>query len=351
VMQLFSIGLWKLNPDGTRQLDPEGNPIPTYSNQEITQFARVFTGLWFSGHRWGWGGWTDPDYATPMTMHAEYHDFGEKYLLDGFILPARIPSSEEGMRDVRDAIRHLFNHPNTGPFIGRQLIQFLVTDNPSPAYVERVAARFADNGSGIRGDMKAVIKAILLDEEARDPRYPLHVSSYGRLKEPVIRTMALARACGLQDEPGLLWWDWGDFYGAARQEPTYSPSVFNFYRPDYRAPGLLTQHALAGPVFQITDSYSSIAFPNKLWEMIEDGFSLWETYQFPLDYSELTPVAETAEILVDRLNTLFCAGAMTTGTRSILLGTLAQIPPEQREARVRVAVYLALVAPEGAVMK
>src|SRR5262249_14707700 len=145
-------------------------------------------------------------------------------------------------------------------------IQFLVTDNPSPAYVQRVSAAFGDNGSGVRGDMGAVVKAILLDEEAREARYAANRTDYGRLKEPVVRTMAMARAFGMREVPNLVWWDWGDFYEAARQAPTYSPSVFNFYRPDYRAPGLLTQNNLAGPVFQITDSYSAIAFPNKMWE-------------------------------------------------------------------------------------
>jgi uncharacterized protein (DUF1800 family) len=351
VMQLFSIGLWQLNPDGTRKTDLAGHHIPTYSNADITQFARVFTGLWFGGQEWGNGGWSDVDYTTPMTMNPDQHDFGEKTLLGMAVVPARAPSAAEGLRDVADALRVLFNHPNTGPFVGRQLIQFLVTDNPSPAYVQRVAAVFGDNGSGVRGDMGAVVKAILLDAEAREAGYSTNRVEYGRLKEPVVRTMALARAFGMREVPNLIWWDWGDFYEAARQSPTYSPSVFNFYRPDYRAPGLLTQNNLAGPVFQITDSYSAIAFPNKIWELVEDGFSLWNTYQFPLDLSGLATLAATPELLVDHLNVLFCSGQMSAGSRTIILNAIHQIPATQPEARARVAAYLAVVAPEGAVMK
>lgn len=348
VMQLFTIGLWKLNPDGTRQLDAQDQPIPTYSNAEITQFARVLTGLWFGGHYWGGGGWTETDYATPMTMHSDRHDFGQKPLLDGYVIPARAPTQAEAMRDIQDAIRHLFEHPNTAPFVTRQLIQFLVTDNPSPACVARAAAVFTDNGHGRRGDLGAVVKAILLDPEARGPARP---ADFGRLKEPVIRAIALGRAFGMKQVPDLLWWDWNDFYNDSRQEPGYSPSVFNFYRPDYRAPGLLTQQGKAGPVFQITDSYSSISFPNRLWQMVIEGFSYWDEYRFPVDLSRERALAAQPERLVDHLNTLFCAGEMTRATRALILQAVHAIPAEQTAARARVAAYLALVCPEGAVMR
>ncbi|WP_075089755.1 DUF1800 family protein [Verrucomicrobium spinosum] len=195
VMQLFTIGLWELNPDGTRMLDSGGHPIPTYTNTEITQVARVLTGLWYGGQEWGNGGWDDAAFATPMTMHSDRHDFGKKTLLRGFVVPSRSPSAENALRDIDDLIRMLFEHPNTGVFVGRQLIQFFVTDNPSPAYVQRVSAVFANNGQGVRGDLLAVIKAILLDEEARDARYSSG-TSFGRLKEPVIRAMSIARAFG-----------------------------------------------------------------------------------------------------------------------------------------------------------
>jgi uncharacterized protein (DUF1800 family) len=351
VMQLFTIGLWELNPDGTRKTNGQGQHVPTYNNGEITQMARVFTGLWFGGYNWGDGGWTEESMATPMTMHADRHDFGEKVLPGGYVIPQRSPSAENGMRDISDALRHLFDHANTGPFVGRQLIQFLVCDNPSPAYVQRVSAAFGNNGSGVRGDLGATVRAILLDPEARDPRGAASAAGFGKLREPVIRVMALARAFGMKNVPTLLWWDWGEFSASARQAPMGAPSVFNFYRPDYRAPGLLTQNNLAGPVFQITDSYSSIAFPNQLWSLIERGFSLYDTYRFPLDLSSATALATTPELLVDHLNTLFCAGQMSAATRAILLNAVNTIPATQPEARARVAAYLAAVAPEGAVQK
>lgn len=352
VMQLFSVGLWELNPDGTRQLDGMENPIPTYSNQEITEMARVMTGLWFGGQRWGVGGWTDVDNTVPMEMHAGRHDFGRKVLLQGFVVPARAATKGNSLRDVRDAIRHLFEHPNIGPFIGRQLIQFFVTDNPSPTYVQRVAAVFADNGSGVRGDLGAVVKAILLDEEARDPRFSDREPNFGRLKEPVIRTMAIGRVMGMKSQTNLRWWDWGDFYAESRQEPGYSPSVFNFYRPEYHAPGLPTQYQLDTPVFQITDSYSSIAFPNRIWRTLDEGFSFYEYYRQPLNMGPWRDLAAADSVrLVDRMNLLFCAGRMTVGTRATILAAIRQLSPEQTAERVRVAAYLALVSPEGAVMK
>jgi uncharacterized protein (DUF1800 family) len=349
VMQLFTVGLWQLNPDGSRVL-VSGQPVPTYSNEEITQLARVMTGFWFGGDNWGGGGWTEQDYATPMSLHADRHDFGAKTLLGGFVIPARAATLENAQRDVRDAIHHLFEHPNTGVFVGKQLIQFLVTDNPSPAYVQRISSVFANNGSGVRGDLGAVVRAILLDPEARGP-VGAQAAGFGRLKEPVIRAMAMARVFGMKQVPDLLWWDWSDFYNESRQAPTNSPSVFNFYRPEYRAPGLPTQNGLASPVFQITDSYSSISFPNRLWQMLEEGLSYYEEYRFPFDFSREAAFSSSPERLMDHLNLLFCAGQMKASTRSLILSTLNQIPADQTAARVRVAAYLALTCPEGAVMR
>ena len=349
VMQLFTLGLWELNTDGSRVLVSD-QPVPTYSNAEITQLARVLTGFWFGGDTWGGGGWTEQDYATPMRLHADRHDFGAKTLLNGFVIPARAATEENAQRDVRDAIHHLFEHPNTGIFIGKQLIQFLVTDNPSPGYVQRINAVFVNNGSGVRGDLGAVVRAILLDEEARGP-IGTQAPGFGRLKEPVIRAMSMARVFGLKQVPDLLWWDWSDFYNESRQAPTNSPSVFNFYRPEYRAPGVPTQNNLATPVFQITDSYSSISFPNRLWRMLEEGFSLYDAYRFPLNMGRESELSASPERLMDHLNLLFCAGQMKASTRSHILTALNQIPADQTAARVRVAAYLTLTCPEGAVMR
>jgi uncharacterized protein (DUF1800 family) len=350
VQQLFTIGLWQLNPDGTRKLDAYGQPIPTYSNREITEFARVFTGLWFGGQTWGNGGWSDDDSTVPMQMWAEKHDFGVKTLHNGFVIPARAPTVDNGIRDVEDALHNLFEHPNIAPFISRQLIQFLVTSNPSTNYVARIAARFNNNGNGRRGDLAAVVKAILLDPEARDARWYAGAPEFGRLKEPVQRAMAVARVGNLNRYTNLLWWTWGEFNEAALQEPTYSPSVFNFFRPNYQPPGLLTQTGLVGPAFQITDSYSSIAFPNMLWDITETGLS-YDTYAFAPDYSDLVPLASNPGQLVDQVNLLFCGGIMNATTRDNILNAMQQIPAYDLLLRARLAVYLAATCPEGAVQR
>jgi uncharacterized protein (DUF1800 family) len=351
VQQLFTIGLWQLNPDGTRQLDNLGQPIPTYGNQQITEFARVFTGLWFGGQAWGNGGWTDDDSSVPMQMWAEKHDFGAKTLHNSFVIPVRAPTVENGLKDVDDALRNLFEHPNTAPFISRQLIQFLVTSNPSSNYVARVAAKFANNGLGKRGDLAAVVKTILLDTEARDARWFLGAPEFGRLKEPVQRAMAIARLGRLDQYTNLLWWTWGEFNAAAFQEPGYSPSVFNFFRPGYQPPGLLTQNGLVGPAFQITDSYSSISLPNKLWEVSQQGLFEWGAYYFPPDYTSLLVIANDAGALVDQANLMFCGGSMTVGTRDKLVNAIQQVASYDRLMRVRLAIYLASTCPEGAVQR
>jgi uncharacterized protein (DUF1800 family) len=351
VMQLFTIGLWELNLDGTRKRDGMGQPIPTYNNLQITEFARVFTGFWFGGQGWAAGGVNDDDFAVPMQMWAEKHDYGSKTLLRGYVMPARAVTVDNGVRDVEDALRNLFEHPNTPPFICRQLIQFLVTSNPSTNYVARIAAKFVNNGAGIRGDLGAVVRAILMDEEARDARWFLGAPEFGRLKDPLQRAMGIARVGKLANYTNLVWLPAGVFYQSAWQEPTFSPSVFNFYRPSYQPPGLLTQTGLVGPAFQITDSYSVISFPNLLWEFTEQGLVLTGRYSFPPDYTDLLPLASNAPALVDEVNLLFCGGSMSYQTRDNILNTLLRFPAYDALLRCRLAIYLAAACPEGAVQR
>ncbi|MEO5913745.1 MAG: DUF1800 family protein [Luteolibacter sp.] len=351
IMQLFTIGLWQLNTDGTRKLDGVGHFIPTYDNGDITEMARVFTGFWFGGQYWGGGGYIDSQLSVPMTMWPEKHDFDAKAMLGGLTIPSRSASAENGRRDVDDALDYLFNHPNVGPFIGTQLIQFLVTSNPSPAYVGRVAAVFANNGSGKRGDLGAVVRAILLDVEARDVRWSHGSSSFGRLKDPVQRAMTLARAGRLARYPSLIWWDYGDFYDSSLQSPGNSPSVFNFYRPDYRSPGLLTENQLAAPAFQITNSYTSISFVNRLWQNTVSGLGLYDLYAFTPDYRDLLEVAGNSPVLVDRANLLFCGGMMSAATRATIINTLNQVSAGDPLQRVQLTVFLASACPEGAIQR
>ena len=192
---------------------------------------------------------------------------------------------------------------------------------------------------------------ILLDPESRDGRWFAGAPEFGRLKEPVHRAMAIARLARMNQYTNLLWWTWGEFNSAGFQEPGNSPTVFNFFRPSYQPPGLLTQYGLVGPAFQITDSYSSIAFPNKLWEIAQQGFIQWAAYNFPPDYADLLPVAGNSAALTDQVNLLFCSGSMTAGTRDQILKALQQIPSYDLLMRIRLAVYLAAACPEGAVQR
>ena len=350
LMQLFTIGLWELEQNGTRKLDAGGNPIPTYSNEEITNFARVMTGFWFGGNLWGAGGWQDTDYAIPMEMHADYHDFDSKTLLNGTVIPKRPPSASNALLDVEDAVRNLFEHPNCAPFVSKALIQFLVTSNPTPGYIGRVSAVFANDGTGERGNLGAVIKAILMDPEARDPAVA-NSPEYGIFREPVIRTMHLGRLTRVNREQNLVWWDFGEYYQASFQQAMASPSVFNFYRPDYSAPGTLTANNLVGPALEITNSYSAVSFPNRLWEYANRGFSLYDIYSFPSDYSHFLPYASDHAALLDYVNLVVCSGHMNARTRSIILTALNNTDSGDDPGRVRLAVYLALMSPQGAVQR
>lgn len=350
LMQLFTIGLWELNPDGSRKLDGLGEPIPTYDNGDITEMARVFTGLYYdSPYGWGGGGWADDHFTKPMVMHADRHDFEAKRLLNGFVVPPREASESNGMQDIRDAVDSLFRHPNTPPFVCRQLIQFLVTDNPSPAYIRRVQDVFVNDGSGQRGNLGAVIKAILLDPEAR-----LHPTSdsFGKVREPVIRTMHMGRLFKLAEaHPDFVWWNWTDtYYGSSKQEPMNSPSVFNFYTPVYQAPGEIRNGGLVSPGFQIVDTFSSISFPNLMWEYLHRGFRSSYEWWYPLDYSATLPLAENPAALVDHVDLLVCAGTMTARTRSILLDAVSD-PALAPKERVALAVWTAMTCPEGTVQR
>ncbi|MFZ1397887.1 MAG: DUF1800 family protein, partial [Candidatus Promineifilaceae bacterium] len=248
IMQLFTIGLFLLNDDGSYILDGNNEPIPTYDNSHITEFAKIFTGLQydFDGdpHVW-WtpdfnSGWLNPYTAVrPLKMWDSEHEPGPKTLLNGYV----VPGGQTGLADVNEALDHLFNHANVGPFIGRQLIQRLVTSNPSAGYVGRVTAVFNNNGSGVRGDMQAVIKAILLDDEARNP---VHITdpTHGKLREPFFRFTQLVRAFHYTNPQGKFWdAGWG-VENDLRQFMFNAPSVFNFFSPGYRPPGALGANGL-----------------------------------------------------------------------------------------------------------
>lgn len=356
MMQLFSIGLYELNQDGTRVQDSEGNDIPTYDNDDVAEFAKIYTGL---------GGGATPampdtiiepefgmrinkiDMATPMIMYEEHHEPGAKYLLNGYVVPA----GQTGMEDIDDAINHLFNHQNVGPFIAQQLIQRLVKSNPSPAYVARVADKFNSSG-GARGDMKAVIKAILMDEEARSCDW-YNDPVQGKLKEPIVRYTHFARALGGISESGWFWNVGGDYNDDAGQHPLYSPSVFNFYWPDFQPIGPIGNPGYFAPEFQVHNSRTSIGFVNFVneWAVNE---TLLRTKGEPTslvftNLDNMLAYAEDTETLINELDIVMTNGMLKDDTREIITGIVE--PIEDPFEKVKLTIYLMVISADYNILK
>ena len=282
IMQLFSIGLYELNIDGSCKLDANGDKIPTYDNDDIKELAKVFTGLGAGGIQ-DWVDWTNGQpvwglgmYATdrtvPMNMYDEWHEPGPKVLFGGAYT---IPSGQTGMQDIEDAIDYLFQHENVGPFLASRIIQRLIKSNPSPEYIARAASVFNNNGNGVRGDMFAFIKAILLDEEARSCD-ALELNNPGRLREPVLRLTSLLKAFPL-DNVGNNFWEAGvQQMNSMGQQPLGSPTVFNFYLPDYQPLGDIGNANLVAPEFQIFNTQTSIGYINKVHDWTNWDFILYD---------------------------------------------------------------------------
>jgi uncharacterized protein (DUF1800 family) len=257
VLQLFSIGLVELNQDGSQQLDATGTPIPTFAPPTIVGFATVFTGWTYPPRPGASSNWNNPiNFDGQMVSFPNHHQAGTKLLLNGYTVPA----GQTPDQDLANALDNIFNHPNVGPFIGKQLIQHLVTGNPSPAYVARIAAVFADNGQGVRGDLSAVVRAILEDEEARDAAPP---AIFGHLREPALLITAAMRSLGGQSDAVFL-----RSASSAMGQPIFSPeTVFNFYPPSYQIPGTLT----LAPEFGIQNAATALARSNFVNTVILQG--------------------------------------------------------------------------------
>lgn len=338
LLQLFSVGEYLLNADGTRQLDGQGNPINTYDQDVIENFARVFTGWTYPPRPGAVSRFPNAQYFEGrMVAFAAQHDIGAKTLLGGAVLPA----GQTPEKDVDDAVNNVFNHPNTGPYIGKQLIQFLVTSNPSPQYVARVSAAFNNNGQGVRGDMKAVLRAILLDAEARGN--PSTDPNYGKLREPVLLMTGLVRALNGNSDGVYL----RGRAAAMGQLPYESPTVFNFYPPDYMAPST----DVLGPQFKIMQTGTILSRTNFAHDLLlaraevvvpsttVSGATGTRTSSSIFNTLAANPVA-----LVDRLSVLFCNNGLTAQEKAAIVPAVTAIPATEVARRVRTAIYLVVTS-------
>ncbi len=336
VMQLFTIGLHQLNADGTARLDASGNKLDSYSAADVTNLARVFTGYDIDLSQnvnsvlpqTGGGTRTVGNTAfarLPMALTASNHS-----TLAATFLGATVPANTPGAAALKTALDTLFNHPNTGPFFSRQMIQRLVTSNPSPAYVARVAAVFRNNGAGVRGDLARVFAAILMDDEARAPA-GLTQAEFGKLREPILRLVQWARTFDAISTSGA--WKIGDLSNAGTQlgqSPLRSPSVFNFFRPGYVPPSTGLSAGVVAPEFQLVTESSVGGYLNYMMDVISSGIksagiNSTFTYINAPYTSELALVTDAAA-LVRRINLLLCAGQLSSANQTLIVNALNATP-------------------------
>ncbi len=364
VMQLFTIGLWQLNDDGSQKLDGSGNPIPTYSNTDVMGLAAVFTGF-----SWDIPGddtdnaWSNccvyvgPGYGEellPMQSFSSHHSTVQKQFL-GVTIPASGTPDPEG--DLKIALDTIFNHPNLPAFFSKQMIQHLVTSNPSPAYINRVAQVFKNDGTGTRGNLQAVISAILLDPEARDTATATANAQYGKVREPLLRYTEWARAFTAQSHNA-------SYNTGSTEDPIYglgemwlrSPTVFNWFSPGYTPPSTpIATDGLLAPEMQITNVSTVVGFINFMQSAI--GASNTQGPDVFSSYAEEMRLAATPDQLMDRINLLLMAGQMSNSLYTQIESAVTSIPiPSGDDAavdaallsRVETAIYLTVASPDFA---
>ncbi len=358
VMQLMSIGVHQLNMDGTIKRDGEGQPIPTYTPNDISELAKVFTGFsWYHPNPTNstfFGGSRHAEaYVLPMIGYAAYHSTSQKTFL-GRTIPA---GSNNAMADLQVALDVMFNHANTAPFICKQLIQRLVTSNPSPAYVARVASAFINNGQNVRGDLRAVVTAILTDGEARQLSWATSQPSYGKLREPIIRLANWIRAFGATSVSGN--WLVGSTSASTSlgQSALTAPSVFNFFRPGYSPPN--TQMGLAGlvaPEFQGVDEVTVAGYLNTLQATV--GTGIGTSSDVRAGYFSEIALARDPAALAERANALLCLGQMSATLRAKIIDAVngVAIPASNGSNqaaidtallnRAKLAVFLTMASPD-----
>ena len=342
VMQLFTVGLLQLNIDGTPKLGANGQPLETFTQSDVSNLARVFTG-YESDNTEGYSqSAVAPTYTLrnigytrrPMVLNASRHS-----TLRAEFLGAVVEAGTDGKTALKIALDRLFNHPNVGPFFGRQMIQRLVCSDPTPAYVARVAAVFNNNGKGMRGDLAAVFKAILLDSEATSAT-GLTSTTFGKLREPMVRTAQWARTFKVTSLKGT--WKIGNpnysAVDALGQSPLQAPSVFNFFRPGYVPPSTLMAFTKAtAPEFQLVNESTTASYINYLQNFLYQG--MWvrapelitsPDMATPTDGPDIVPdySAELALVgnpsgLINRLNLLMCAGQLSPETVTMMINALS----------------------------
>ena len=366
VMQLFTIGVSQLNLDGTPKLDAQGNPIDSYNQSDVTNLARVFTGYdtditdGFTKSPVPPFFFTIPNVGytrNPMKFYSFRHSMLEKKFLG-----TTIPANTDGPESMRIALDTLFNHPNVGPFFARQMIQRLVTSNPSGAYVQRIATVFNNNGSGVRGDLKAVFRAILLDDEARNLAN-MSVPLFGKLREPMLRFAQWGRTFKLTSTAGT--WkisppNWT--YQSIVQPPLQAPSVFNFFRPGYVPPNTrFAAEKATVPEFQIVNETTVSQYINLirwvatdgLWthlpDRIDDGFFPQDygpdssKYDIQADYSAEYALLADPQTLVRKLNLVMAAGRMTEQTETTIVNMIKSLNPDNNNRKYVMGIVITAV--------
>ncbi len=364
VMQLFTVGLWQLNDDGSQQLDSTGNPIPTYSNTDVMGLAAVFTGFSWdipgddTDNAWSnccvYVGQGYGEELLPMQSFPSHHSTVEKQFL-GVTIPAS--SSADPGGDLNLALDTLFNHPNLPAFFSKQMIQHLVTSNPSPAYINRVAQVFKNDGTGVRGNLQAVITAILLDAEARDTATAIANPQYGKVREALLRYTEWARAFTAQSRTG-------SFNLGSTEDPIYglgemwlrSPTVFNWFSPGYTPPGTTIAAAgLLAPEMQMTNVSTVVGYINSMQSAIGSSPTLGPDVFS--SYATEMRLAATPDQLLDRINLLLMSGQMSSGLYNQILTAVAAIPIPTGDQnainaallnRAQTAIYLTVASPDFA---
>jgi uncharacterized protein (DUF1800 family) len=331
LLQLFTLGLTRLNPDGTPKLDETGAPLSAYTEKDVKEFTRAFTGWTYAPPA---GKPTlarnNPRYEVSMAPYEPNHDQGEKTLFGGLVLPA----GQSAERDLNAALANIFEHENIGPFIARSLIQQFVTSNPGPGYVRRVAGVFDNNGAGVRGDLAAVVRTILLDPDA----LAVAGRNGGYLTEPALYVARLMRLIGgkIEEHPFL-----SDEAAQMGQKLLYAPSVFSYFSPSYRVPGT----PLAGPEFQILTSETSLTRVNYAARLLGGHYGK----DVVLDKDRFLRAASNVDTLMELVDRELMGGGMPISLFDyVRRGVQAQTTPE---ARTNAALYLTAISPQFQVIE